>query len=403
MKYAIVCWLLKVTAMNVDDFRKSITGRLVPTIENCWAFVPNPLPPPGLNLANLALPLSTAMHALGELSGIGRTLPNPQLLIGPFTRVEAVASSKIEGTVTSAPELLMLELNPDAPRIRSDTREVNNYSKALRHGLKRIEDFPLSSRMLNELHAILMEGVASDRGARIIPGELKKTQNWIGARTIQNARFVPPPPSESLDALSDLEKFINRPNEDIPLLIKIALIHYQFEAIHPYPDGNGRVGRLIIPLMLCEQRAMSQPLLYLSSFFEQNYDKYIDTMFEVSRTGAWGEWIAFFLRGVEVAAKSALERARALQDLRENYLERIRSARTSALLAKVVDSLFAIPAITVPYAVNELGISYNAAKNNLAKLVNLGILESDDGNDRPQWYFAYEIIEIVNRQDSPSG
>jgi Fic family protein len=384
--------------MDSDAFRNSPAGTLVPTIDGAQAFVPAPLPPCPLDLGRLATPLANATLALGELSGIGRTLPNPDLLIRPFSRVEAVASSKIEGTVTSAPELLMLELTPDAPRVRSDTREVNNYNRALRYGLGRISELPISKRLLCELHGILLEGVSTERGARIVPGELKRDQNWIGARTIHNARFVPPPPKESVDALEHLEKFIHRQNEDLPLLVKLALVHYQFETIHPFPDGNGRVGRLLIPLMLCEQKAMSQPLLYLSAYFERHYDRYIDLMFEVSKSGAWAPWLEFFLKGVETTARNAIAKSHALQDLHRDHMNRVRTARSSALLAKLVDVLFAIPAITVPYTTRRLGVSYNSAKANLQKLVDLGIIVPH-GDDRPQWFYAEKIIEIVNAPD----
>jgi Fic family protein len=398
--YAIVFHELQVIAMNPDDFKNSPSGGLVPTIERCWAFVPNPLPPSNLDLAKLAAPLSKASHALGELSGVGRILPNPELLIRPFSRAEAVASSKIEGTVTSAPELLMLELTPDAPRVRADTREVNNYNRALRHGLNRINELPLSKRLFNELHTILLEGVTAERGAKVVPGELRQDQNWIGSRTIQNARFVPPPPSQVLDALDEFERFIHRENEELPLLIKLALLHYQFETIHPYPDGNGRVARLIIPLVLCGHKVMSQPLLYLSAYFERHYDNYIDLMFEVSRSGAWEKWIEFFLNAVEECSNSALKKTQMLQDLHRQYMEKIRSARSSALLAKLVDSLFVIPALTVPHAANELRISYNSAKNNVQKLVELRIITPDLRDERPQWFFADEIIRIANMPDA---
>lgn len=382
--------------MNADDFKDTPSGRLVPTIGGASAFVPSPLPPRQIDLAALAAPLARASAALGELSGIGRILPDPSLLIRPFARVEAVASSKIEGTVTSQPELLMFEIAPDAPNVRTDTREVDNYSRALRHGLRRLDTLPISKRMMNELHEILLNGVSAERGAHFIPGELKKDQNWIGGRTIQQARFVPPPPVEAEAALDELEKFIHRENEDLPLLVKLAMIHYQFESIHPYPDGNGRVGRLLIPLVLCERKALSQPLLYLSAYFETHYREYIDLMFEVSRTGAWEPWILFFLRGVEETAMSAVKKAGALQMLHTEYMRRVREARSSALLAKLVDTLFAVAATTVPYAERNLGISYNAAKKHVQKLVELNILVEGSAKERPQWYFAPEILRIAN-------
>lgn len=382
--------------MDPQEFRQSPSGQLVPTIENSFAFVPNPLPPVILDLSPLISNIERASRALGELSGIGAGLPNPELLIKPLARVEAVASSKIEGTVTSPSELLMLELSEDGANARSDTREVNNYNKALRHGLARIAELPLSTRLLNEMHAILMDGVTPERGARVVPGEMKRAQNWIGARTIKNARFVPPPPAETLIAVSDFEKFANQHDDDLPLLIKVAMLHYQFETIHPYPDGNGRVGRLIIPLYLCERKAMSQPLFYLSPYFEKHYNQYIDSMLEVSRSGAWNEWFAFFLEGVEAVSVHAIKKVKALQELRQNYLTRVQSARTSGLLAKLIDALFDVPATTIPYAARDIGTSYNAAKNNINKLVELGIVVNLPISDSTKWYFAEEIMSIAN-------
>ena len=385
--------------MNPEDFKNSPSGQLVPTINGCMAFVPNPLPPKNLDLGNLVNCLADATLVLGELSGIGQALPNPDLLIRPFSRAEAVASSKIEGTVTSFPELLTLELFPDTPRARNDTREVHNYIRALHHGLELLPSLPLSKRLFCSVHAVLLDGVTVDRGARFPPGELKSEQNWIGSRTIQTARFVPPPPDESLDTLDELERFIHRDNEPLPLLIKLALIHYQFETIHPFPDGNGRVGRLIIPLMLCERKAMSQPLLYLSPFFDAHYNEYIDYMLAVSKSGAWEQWIKFFLRGVETAARNSTKKAHELRNLHREYMERIRAARSSVLLAKLVDSLFDVPAITVPFATTLLEISYNAAKNQVRKLVDLQIINPNLPADRPQMYYAHEIIRIASAPD----
>ncbi|HKQ44972.1 MAG TPA: Fic family protein [Rhizomicrobium sp.] len=387
--------------MNPEQFKNSPSGRLVPTIEGQSAFVPNPLPPPKLDYARLAAPLAAASRAIGALDGLGQALPDPKLLVRSFSRVEAVASSKIEGTVTSIPELLTLEISPNAPRVRNDTREVHNYSRALRHGLHLLPNLPVSNRFFCELHGVLMEGVRDERGMPVVPGKPKTRQNWIGGRLIQNARFVPPPPIEAVECTSDLEKYINAEDgEDDPfLLIKLALIHYQFETIHPFPDGNGRVGRLILPIMLCGRKAMTQPLLYLSSYFERHNDEYIDRMFEVSRSGAWEEWIEFFLRGVAASAKNGINRANALIALHKKYMGRIQSARSSGLLAKLTNSLFTVPATTIPYAMKETKISYNAAKNNIQKLVELGIIVPEMGDDRPQWFFGTEIIATMNAND----
>jgi Fic family protein len=344
--------------------------------------------------------LVDASLALGRLSGIGTTLQDPDILIDPLSRAEAVSSSKIEGTVTSTPELLMLELAPHGTPARSDTREVHNYNVALKYGLQRISSLPFSKRLFNELHHKLLQGVAVGRGAALIPGEIRKDQNWIGARTIQNARFIPPPPMEVMKALDDLEVYANLSDSQLPLLIKLALIHYQFETIHPYPDGNGRVGRLLIPILLGDSGAMSKPLLYLSPFFERNYNEYIDLMLEVSRRGAWHEWIIFFMRGIVESSNAATEKISFLQNLHSKYMEQVRAARSSALLTKAVDSLFRIPAITVPHAARELDVSYNAAKNIIQRLVDLKIITPAEEDFRPQWYFSFEIMKVARVEAS---
>jgi Fic family protein len=377
--------------MNADDFKDSPSGRLIPTIQGCYAFIPNKLPPK-LDMHRLIGGLEKATMALGELSGVGGTIPNPHLLIAPFSRREAVASSKIEGTVTTLHELLNFEVGADPSTVRPDTREVRNYGRALEHGIERVNTLPISKRLIQELHEILLKDVAADRGAHFTPGEFKRDQNWIGARLIQNARFVPPPPQVAIDCLDDFEAFIN--SDDLtPLLIKLALVHYQFETIHPFPDGNGRVGRLLIPLILSERKALSQPLLYLSAFFEKNFTKYIELMFSVSKSGAWEDWVCFFLEGVCESATDGIRKARALQNLQKEYLEKVQTARSSALLAKLVNDLFAIPALNIPSAMTTLGVSYNSAKNNIRKLEELGVLEKGpDG--RPQWFYAHKIIGI---------
>jgi Fic family protein len=387
--------------MNADEFKASPSGKLIPTIDGASAFVPNPLPPPKLDYGRLAAPLADASRAIGALDGLGLALPDPRLLVRSFSRVEAVASSKIEGTVTSIPELLTLEVSPETARVRNDTREVNNYSRALTRGLDLLPTLPISNRFFCELHSVLMDGVRDERGMQVVPGETKTRQNWIGGRLIQNARFVPPPPAEATTALGELEKYINQKDgENDPfLLIKLALIHYQFEAIHPFPDGNGRVGRLIIPMILCERKAMAHPLLYLSAFLEKNNDEYIDRMLEVSKTGAWEEWIEFFLRGVAASARNGTKRANALLDLHKKYMQKVQSARSSGLLAKLINTLFAAPATTIPHAVTDLGISYNSAKNNIQKLIELHILVPHIEEERPQWFFAPEIIGTMNANE----
>ena len=380
--------------MNPEDFKDSKTGKLVPTLKGL-AFVPNPLPPPLIDLALLVPLVSRAERALGELSGIGRTLPNPYLLIRPFMRREAVASSKIEGTVTTLSQLLLFEVDEETNRAPGDAREVLNYVRALEYSLKRLDELPISARLIREAHKILLTNVQSNRGVQIIPGEFRKDQNWIGAKLIENARYVPPPPQEVPEAMSALEKYINTKDEEIPTLIQLALIHYQFEAIHPFPDGNGRVGRLLIPLILCERKEISQPLLYMSSYFEKNYEDYIDHMLAISKMGLWTSWISFFLEGIEETCKDAITRAQSLQTLQKNYYGKIQRARSSALLGQLIELLFEHPAITVPYAAERLQISYNAAKNNINRLVEAQILRSSRGDSRPMVFVAADIVNTI--------
>lgn len=380
--------------MNPEDFKDSKTGKLVPTISGA-AFLPNPLPPRLLDLAPMVPLLSRAERALGELSGIGRALPNPYLLIRPFMRREAIASSRIEGTVTTLSQLLLFEADEETNRGPGDAREVLNYVRALEHSLGRLDKLPISARLIREAHKILLTKVQTDRGAQIIPGEFRKEQNWVGAKLIENARYVPPPPQEVSQAMSDLEKYINNKDDEIPTLIQLALIHYQFEAIHPFPDGNGRVGRLLIPLILCARKEISQPLLYLSSYFEKNYDEYIDHMLTISKMGLWESWIEFFLRGVEETCNDAMTRAKSLQNLQKNYYEKIQRARSSSLLGRLVDLLFEHPAITIPYAAQRLNISYNATKNNFARLMEAKILELAVGDHRPMVFVANGIVKVV--------
>jgi cell filamentation protein, protein adenylyltransferase len=381
--------------MDEKQFTANRTGRLVDALEGCKAFVPNPLPPKALKLEPLLASIASANRALGELSGIGRTLPNPYLLIRPFMRREAVASSKIEGTVTTLSELFLFEVDAEETRSSPDAREVLNYVRALEYALARLENLPISLRLLREVHEILLSNVDLHRGAAIVPGEFKRDQNWIGARLIKNARYVPPPPKESEDCMGKLEEYIHNMDEGLPLIVNLALIHYQFEAIHPFPDGNGRVGRLLIPLLMCERQEISQPLLYLSPFFEKNYDEYIDSMLRVSTHGEWEPWIELFVRAVEETSQTAVTITQRLLDIQRDYRERVQQARSSALLGQIVDLLFEQPAITIPLAAERLNIAYNGAKNNINRLVEHGILIPTSTSRRPRVFFASEIVNAL--------
>jgi Fic family protein len=362
------------------------------------AFVPTALPPV-IDLRKVQQVLSEADQKLGELRGIGSYLHNPYLLIRPLQRSEAIASSNIEGTFTSLPELLLLEAGAEDPGRTSDTREVFNYVQALRHGVERLDELPVSNRLILEMHRILLQSLPQARRGHVTAGEFRTSQNFIGRqRDITKARFIPPPPPIHLDCMSDLEKFIHSENySGFPPLVYLALIHYQFETIHPFPDGNGRVGRLLIPIILKERQIMPQPLLYMSPYFEDNNDHYVDLLLAVSQRGEWLAWIEFFLRGVAVSCAKTIDTIGKIQNLLQDYMQRCQQARSSALLSQIVHALFERPIISVPDAQQLTQTSYRAAKNNLEKLVQYQILTEGRGEFRPKYYFASELISIFEQ------
>jgi Fic family protein len=382
--------------MDPDLFQPGHPGRLVRSGTGdaaYWAFVPNPLPPTIEWDTRLVSAVSTAERALGELAGLGRNLPNPHLLIGAFKRREAVLSSRIEGTQASVSDLLLFEAAPELSPAPPDVREVANYVRALEHGLVRQATLPMSTRLLREMHEHLMEGV---RGQERTPGQFRTSQNWIGpaGSTINSAVYVPPPPADLADALSALERYLHAPS-DLPLLVRLALIHYQFEAIHPFLDGNGRIGRLLITLVLCLEGALPGPLLYLSAFFEHNRRAYYDGLLGVSTAGRWTEWIEFFLRGVAEQSADAVSRAATLLDLQGDFHERIRRSRGSALLSRAADELFRTPATTVTQMGRLLEVTPRAAQKNIDKLVELGILKEVTGKRRNRVWVAEQIGRIA--------
>ncbi len=383
--------------MDPRDFAASPMGVIVACLGGGHAFVPVPLPR-YVEAGALSSLLSEASMALGELKGIGRFMPNPYLLIRPLQKKEAVASSNIEGTFTNLTDLFLLEAGADEKDRPPDTREVMNYVHALEHAIERLADLPICLRLLKEIHEILLRGVRSNRGANIIPGEFKTDQNWIGSHEIKSARFVPPPPHETLQCLADFESFIHDDEAlDLPPLIFAAMVHYQFETIHPFPDGNGRVGRLLIPLVLCEKKIMPQPLLYMSAYFERNRDEYIDTLFSVSQSGDWNAWFSFFLRGVIEQCQDTIGRIRDLQDLHARYRQQLQQVRASALLSRLADELIGHPFTTVPMMQRRLGVTYRGAQLNIERLMKENILQDMGISDRPRWYVAHEVFDIIHR------
>lgn len=385
-----------IITMQPADFSENKSGHLIRTPQGYWAFVPAPLPPV-LDLTwEFVRQISEAERALSELAGIARNLPNPHLLINPFIRREAVLSSRIEGTRAGMSDLLFFEAdNTSEPRV-ADVREVLNYVRALQYGLARLKELPVSLRLLREIHEHLMQGV---RGASLTPGEFRRSQNWIGPPgcTLMDATYVPPPVTEMNEALGELERYLHTPSS-LPLVVRLASVHYQFEAIHPFLDGNGRTGRLLLTLLLCEEGALPQPLLYLSAFFEQHRQDYYRLLLAVSQRGAWSEWVAFFLRGIAEQSLDAVRRSRALLDLWQRYREQFQAVRSSALLLGLIDRLFDTPAITIAGITRQFGITPRAAQMNVDKLIAAGILKEATGRQRNRIFIAPEIISITEAE-----
>ncbi len=387
--------------MDAERFKNSPAGQVIKVglaQPPYWAFVPNPLPPDIPLDVELWNVLSAADRALGELAGLGRTMPNPNLLIQPFIRREAVLSSRIEGTQTGIKELYAYEVKQlsifgeENEQQSADAHEVSNYVHALQYGLKRLKSLPVSLRLIRELHEHLMKGV---RGEQARPGYFRETQNWIGPRdcALTDATFVPPPLAEMNQALDAFEKYVHSA-DPLPPLIRLACAHYQFEAIHPFIDGNGRIGRLLIPLLLIDWNLLPLPLLYLSAYFERQRETYYDLLLAVSERGAWRDWIVFFLRGIADQSQAALTKAKQLQDLQIRWHQHVTQARSSALLVRLIDHLFTSPIVTIPGAERFLSVSYRAAKQNIQKLVDAKILVPGEAKYGKS-FVALDIIKVI--------
>lgn len=377
--FSIICTILIVLLgpkVKAEDFIDSPSGKPVVSLEGYTAFAPYPLPPK-INYNSLVIPLAQAQQSIGELAGVGRRLPNPHLLQRPFMRREAVSSSAIEGTITTLTDLLVYEAAEEKGRAADDTHEVFNYVLALETAFNALKKLPISGRLLKQTHITLLRGVPQDRGSKKHPGIYRSTDPaWTGARFVEEARFVFAPPGTVEDCMAALETFINEDTgATIPEIIKAALIHYQFETIHPFHDGNGRVGRLMVPLYLCATGVLPQPLLFLSPYLERNREEYIQRLYEVSRLGAWEEWIAFFLNGVTEQSKDFIFRSQRLLDLQTEYKERLTQARASARLLQLVDMALERPIFSIPNAAEYLGVTYPSAKKNIDRLLKAGILK----------------------------
>jgi len=383
--------------MDNQLFKNSPSGKLVRATSGYWAFVPNPLPPKIDWDDALVSSISNADIALGTLSGLGETLPNPHLLIYPFIRREAVLSSRIEGTQSSLSDLLLFEAT-NVERQR-DVKEVQNYVRAMEYGLKRLNELPLSLRFIRELHGTLMEGV---RGEHATPGEFRQSQNWIGTSgaTLNEATFVPPPVAEMQECLNHLEKFLHTRTK-LPPLVQSALVHYQFEAIHPFLDGNGRIGRLLSTLLLCQRNVLSKPLLYLSAFFEKHRQEYYGLLLKVSSSGAWREWIEFFLAAVTEQSGDAVSRSRRLLELLRTYSQVARDKHLPPTAIQLVELIFMKPVLNIKTAQEYLKVSYPSAQNAISLLAEAGILTEITGRKRDKAYAANEVIKILDGEIAP--
>ena len=359
------------------------------------AFVPAPLPPnpPVLMDAELTRLLSDADRALGRLDGIGSVLPNPDLFVAMYVRQEAVLSSQIEGTQSTLEDVLQFEVDAKGTDLPKDIEEVVNYVGALNYGISRLDTLPLSLRLIREIHSKLLKGV---RGANRDPGEFRKTQNWIGpaGATLATATFVPPPVPEMQEALDKFEKFLH--DESLPVLIQCALAHAQFETIHPFLDGNGRVGRLLITFLLCQRNVLHRPLLYLSHYLKTNRAEYYDRLMAIRNDGNWESWLKFFLKGVEEVSTEAITTSRQIFALRESHRAVINKDLGSGAAAglRLLDYLYEQPIISVRMVESHLKSSFVTANKLVEQLVKANILKETTGGLRNRRYSYFPYLEL---------
>ncbi|MBN1857459.1 MAG: Fic family protein [Dehalococcoidia bacterium] len=366
--------------------------------ENVQAFIPAPLPPePSIRWTpGLRSKFDQALVALGRLDTVSTLLPDTSIFLYTYVRKEAVLSSMIEGTQSSLSDLLLFELD-QAPGVPlDDVREVSNYAAALNHGLKRIEDgLPVSLRLFKEVHAVLL---AKGRGSSQAPGEFRSSQNWIGGTRPGNSAYVPPPASHVLECMGKLELFLHDEPESTPILLKAALAHVQFETIHPFLDGNGRLGRLLITLLLCEQKVLREPLLYLSLYFKTHRQTYYELLNNVRLTGDWEAWLDFFAEAVILTASQAVDTARQLLDVSRDDRERIGTlGRAAGSTLRVQQALLERPIATSGWIVRETGISPATVNKSLMHLERLGIVRELTARKRNRLFSYVRYIDIMNR------
>ena len=389
--------------MDEERFSHSTAGRVIRIGKGedaYWAFVPHDLPP-DLDLdEELASLLADAERSLGELQGLARTTPNPDLFVGPFIRRDAVFSSRIEGIEADVVDLYAQDAGqlslPGLGRpgvSASDVWEVLNYVRALEYGLERVGRSPVSLRLIRELHLRLMGGLI---GERATPGEFRRSQNWIGrpGATLQEADFVPSPPTEMRSALNSLEKYLQG-DDRYPPLVRLALIHYQFETIHPFIDGNGRVGRILLSLLLVHWRLVPLPLVHLSAYFENHRDDYYQLLIGGSERGAWKAWLAFFLQGVAEQSRDAMTRAKQLQHLQLGWRGQLEDGEAPGWTLGLADLLFEKPLVSSQMVRKRLGVSQNTAMEGLRRLEDMGILREIAGTGRNKLYFATAVVRSM--------
>ena len=384
--------------MELEQDRKP-HGRLVNCPGGYRAYVPAPLPPPLAWSEALMVGLSAADRAVGRLAGEGRRLPNPHLLIRPFIRKEAVLSSRIEGTQATLGELLAAEAGAAVERSPADLREVGNYVVALEYALERLETLPMSLRLVREMHECLMRGVLGDAST---PGEFRRSQNWIGAPgcTLNEATYVPPPPSDLMPCLGAWESFLH--DDTLPPLVHAALVHAQFEAVHPFLDGNGRVGRLLITLLLVTRGVIPSPLLYLSAYFEATREQYYARLLGLTAEGEWEEWLVYFLRGVELQSEDAVERIQRLDALLERWKNELTGER-SRLPERALALFFENPFWTVGGAAERLGSAFTTAQRAIDRLEAIGVLARVGERRRNRVYCADAILDVLEEPPALVG
>ena len=372
------------------------SGKLITQPGGYKAFVPEKLPPgPPLRIEGARQNLLSQAHmALARLDGMGYFLPNADLFIAMYVRKEALLSSQIEGTQASLEDIFEYE-SGDKPENINDVAEVINYIRALNFGIDRLRTLPMSLRLIKEIHGVLMQGT---RGGNKEPGEFRKTQNWIGppGSTLKNALYIPPPPQEVMKAMGDLEQYIYK-GRKLPVLVDCGLVHYQFESIHPFLDGNGRVGRLLITFYLYFREVLHRPLLYLSYYFKKNRQEYYDRLTMVRDKGDYEQWIAFFLKGVVETADSAVETARKILELQTKHRELLWKKKLSSPLAVgILERLFQRPYVSVNDVAKEFSISFQAASNLVSQLEGAGILQEITGKKRDKRFIYAEYISILS-------